>query len=94
MLNNGAWANARANKCRPFPSSSEVEDHRPEQADFAVVYDSPLIGAGQDIVLFRKLESGEPSDMVLSWRAAIKQVTWQLLSKFLCSLSVHVTQRS
>ena len=62
-------------------SASTFEDHRPEQADFAVVYDSP-IKAGPDIALFRKLEGGEPSDMVLSWRAAIKRVTWQLLSKF------------
>ena len=40
------------------------------------------------IVLFRKLEDGELSDKVLS---AIKRVTWQLLSKCLCSLSVCVT---
>ena len=69
------------------------EDHRPEQADFAVVYNSPSIRAGPNIALFRKLEGGELSDKVLSWRAAIKGVTWQLLSKFFCSLSVciHVT---
>ena len=29
--------------------------------------------------------------LVLSWRVATKQVTWQLSSKFLCSLSVRVT---
>ena len=73
---------------------STFEDHRPEQADFAVVYNSPSIGAGRDVVLFRKLEGGEPSDKDLSWRAAIKRVTWQLLSKFLCSLSVRVTRQS
>ena len=86
------------NEHRPFPSSNEVqvsastfEDHRSKQADFAVIYDSPSIRAGLDVALFRKLESGEPSDKVLSWRAAIKRVTWQLLSKFLCSLSVCIT---
>ena len=31
---------------------------------------------------------------VLSWRAAIKRVTWQLSSKLLCSLSVRVTWQS
>ena len=45
-------------------------------------------------MLFRKLEDGESSDKVLSWRAAFKRVTWQLISKFLCSLSVRVTRRS
>ena len=40
------------------------------------------------IVLFRKLDDGELSDKVLS---TIKRVTWQLLSKCLCSLSVRVT---
>ena len=34
-------------------------------------------------MLFRKLEDGELSDKVFSWRAAIKQITWQLLSTFL-----------
>ena len=76
-------------KRRPFPGSSKVqvsastfEDHRPEWADFAVFHDSTSIGTGTDIALFQKLEDGESSDKVLSWRAAIKQVTWQLLSKF------------
>ena len=47
------------NKCQLFPGSNEVhvsastfEDHRPEQADFAVVYNSPSIGAGPDVALF------------------------------------------
>ena len=55
-----------AKKCRPFPGSNEVhvsastfEDHRPKQADFAVIYDSPSVGAWPDIALFRKLERGE-----------------------------------
>ena len=39
-------------------------------------------------------DSGESSDKVLSWRAAIKRVTWQLSSKFLCLLSVRVTRQS
>ena len=46
-------------KRRPFPGSSEVqesasalEDHRPKQANFAVIYDSPSIGTGSDIALF------------------------------------------
>ena len=47
-------------------SASTFEDHSPEQADFAVVYDSPSIGAGPDKELFRELEGGEPSDKVLS----------------------------
>ena len=48
-----------ANYRWPFPSSNEVqasvstfEGHRPEQADFTVICDSPSIGAGQDIALF------------------------------------------
>ena len=66
---------------------------RPETRinDFTVVYDSPSIGAGPSIALFRKLEDGESSDKILSWS---KQVTWQLISKFLYSLSVRVTRRS
>ena len=31
------------------------EDHRPKQADFTVVHDSPSIGAGPGIALFQKL---------------------------------------
>ena len=73
---------------------SIFEDHRCNQADFAVVYDSPSIGTGPDIALFQKFEGGEPSDKVLSWRAAVKQVTWQLLSKFLCLLSVRIALQS
>ena len=45
-------------------------------------------------MLFRKHQDGESSDKVLSWRAAIKRVTWQLSSKFLCSLSVRITRQS
>ena len=83
------------NKQQLFPGSNEVhvsvstfEDHTPKQADFAVVYDSPSIGAGPDIAL-RKLKGDEPLDKVWSWRAAIKRVAWQLLSKFFCLLSVR-----
>ena len=36
----------------------------------------PSIGTGPDVVIFQKLEGGELSDKVLSWRAAIKRVTW------------------
>ena len=39
-------------------------------------------------LIFRKLEDDELSDKVLSWRPAIKRVTWQLISKFLCSLCI------
>ena len=46
----------------------------------------------KSMVLVRKLEDGESSDKVLSWRAAIKQVTWQLLSNVL--FSVYVAQQS
>ena len=46
------------------------------------------------IALFQKLEDGESSDKVLSWRTNIKRVTWQLSSKFSCSLSVHITRQS
>ena len=45
------------------------------------------------MVLFQKLGDGESSDKVLSWRANIKLVTWQLFSKF-CSLSVRETRWS
>ena len=89
------------NERRPFPdvnkvqiSASTFEDQRLERTDFAVVHDSPSIGAGPSITLFRKLEDGESSDKVLSWRAAIKQVTWQLRSKFLFLLSVYGTRQS
>ena len=75
-------------------SASTFEDQRLERTDFSVVHDSPSIGAGASIALFRKLEDGESSDKVLSWRAAIKRVTWRLISKLLCSLSVRVTRQS
>ena len=58
-----------ANDRRPFPvankvniSASTFEDQRLERTDFAVVFNSPPIGAGPSIVLFRKLEDGESSD--------------------------------
>ena len=75
-------------------SASSFEDQRLERTDFAVVHASPSIGAGPSIALFRKLYDGESSDKVLSWRAAIKRVTWQLSSKFICSLSVCATRQS
>ena len=34
------------------------------------------------------------ADKILSWRATLKRVTWQLISKFLCLLSVGVTRWS
>ena len=84
------------NKHWPFPDVNKVqisvstfEDQRLEQIDVAVVRDSPSIGAGPSIVLFRKLDDGESSDKVLSWRAAIKRVTWQLLSKFLFAFCLY-----
>ena len=81
--------------CKQSPISALIfGDQSLERADFAVVHDSSPIGAGPSITLFQTLKDGESSDKVLSWRAAIKLVTWQLLSKFLCSLSVHVTQQS
>ena len=50
------------NERRPFPDVDKVqvpastfEDQRLERTDFAVVHDSPSIGAGPGIVLFRKL---------------------------------------
>ena len=64
-----------ANERRPFPDVNKVqvscvnlwsEDQRLERTDFAVVDDSPSIGAGPGISLFRKLSSqtrfcpGEP----------------------------------
>ena len=70
------------------------KDQRLERTDFAVVHDSSSIGAGPSVALYQNLEDGESSDKVLSRRAAIKLITWQLLSKFLCLLSVHVTRRS
>ena len=85
------------NECRPFPdvnqvliSASTFEDQRLEQTDFAVVHDSPSIRAGPSIALF------ENSKMVScqTRRTIIKRVTWQLSSKFLCSLSVCVTRQS
>ena len=59
-----------------------------------IAHDSSSVGAGPGIALFFKLEGGEPSDKHLSWRAAIKRVAWQPLSKLLCSLSIHVTWQS
>ena len=43
---------------------------RLERTNFAIVHDSPSIGAVPCIALFRKVEDGESSDKVLSWRAA------------------------
>ena len=43
---------------------------------------------------YRKVEGGESSDKVLSGRTTIKWVIQQLISKFLCSLSVRVTRSS
>ena len=50
-----------ANKRRPFPDANKVqifcvsfEDQRLEQTDFAVVHDSPSIGAGPSIALYLK----------------------------------------
>ena len=47
------------NKHRPFPDVNKVhfsvsvfEDQRLERTDFAVVHDSPSIGAGPSVVLF------------------------------------------
>ena len=48
----------------------------------------------KSMVLVRKLEDGELSDKVLSWRAAIKQVTWQLLIISNVLFSVYVAQQS
>ena len=58
-------------------SASVFEDQRLERTDFAVVHNSPSIGAGPSVALFWKLEDGELSGKVLSQRAAIKceQVT-------------------
>ena len=75
-------------------SPSTFEDQTLKRTDFAVVHDSPLIGAGPSIELFRKLKDVESSNKVLSQRADFKQVSWQVISKFLCSLSVGVTRRS
>ena len=69
----------------------QLDQNKPTSLSFTI---SPSIGTGPDIELFQKLEGGEPSDKVLSWRAAIKWVTWQLLSKFSCSLSVRITRWS
>ena len=89
------------NECSPFPvvnkvqfSVSVFEDQRLKQTDFAVVHDSSSTGAGPSVTLFQKFKDGESSDKVLSRRAAIKLVTWQLLSKFLCLFSVRVTRKS
>ena len=38
---------------------STFEDQRPEQADFAVVHDSPSIEAEPDRAVFQKLEGGK-----------------------------------
>ena len=52
------------------------------------------IGAGPSIAHSQELKEDESPDTVLSWSAAIEPVTWQLLSKFLCSLSVRITRQS
>ena len=75
-------------------SASVFEDQRLKRTDLAVVHDSSPIGTGPSVALFQKLEDGGSSDKILSWRAAIKRVTWQLLSKFLCLLSARVTRWS
>ena len=74
----------------PFPvvnkvqfSVSVFEDQRLERINFTVVHDSSSIEAGPSVALFQELEDGESSDKVLSQKAAIKLVTWQLLNKFL-----------
>ena len=79
-------------RCRQSPNFC-INFRRPE-TDFAVIHNSPSIRAGSSTALFQKLEDCESSNKVLSWWAAIKRVTWQLSSKFLCSPSVHATQRS
>ena len=60
-----------AKKNQPFPDSSKgqvsvlvFEDHRLRRTDLTIVHDSPLIGAGPDVALFRKLEDCELSDKV------------------------------
>ena len=95
VLTRFSWKHKRTSTISRFQiSASTFKDQRLEQTDFAVVYNSPSIGAGPSIVLFQKFKDGESSDKVLSWRATIKRVIWQLSSKFLCSLSVRVTRRS
>ena len=74
-------------KCehQPFPVVNSpifcvsFEDKRIERTDFAVIHNSSSIMAGPSVALFQKLENGELSGKVFSWRAAIKLVTWQLL---------------
>ena len=51
-----------ANERQPFPDVNKVqisvstfEDQGLERTDFAVIHDSPSIGAGPSIVLFQKL---------------------------------------
>ena len=57
-------------------SASFFEDQSLKQTDFAVIHNSSSIGTGPRVALFQKLEDGESSDKVLSWRGAIKQVTY------------------
>ena len=66
----------------------KFEDYRPECTKFAVFHDSPSIGVETGMALF-KTQGGELSDKVLSWRDAIKRVTWQQV--LVCSLFVHAT---
>ena len=58
-----------AKKNRPFRfrgqiSASVSEDHRLRRTDLTVVHDSPSIGAGPDVVLFRKLKDCKLSDKI------------------------------
>ena len=64
-----------AKKNRPFPGSSKgqvsvsaFEDHRLRQTlrqtDLTNIHDSPSIGAGPDVVFFRKLKDCELSDKI------------------------------
>ena len=46
------------------------------------------------IAPFRKLEDCDSSDKVLSWRSAIKPVTWPLFRKFLTCAHVHWVKQS
>ena len=75
-------------------SASVFEDQRLERTDSAVVHDSSSIGTWPSVTFIQKFKDRKLSDKVLSWRATIKRVTWQLLSSFLYSLTVHVTRWS
>ena len=55
VCSNAIYSNAvdipSSNKVQVFVST--FEDHRTEQADFTVVYDSPSVGAERDVALFQ-----------------------------------------